>query len=292
MNEIKTNNFDYSVLDSSTAEYLKDRENSMSKTLENAAEKLGEDLYKAQQKLANNKSGVFEEWYTSLGFKRDKVYDFINKHKYIIGISDNISHLETFQQLGSSLQSEMSKPSANPEVNKAVFDGDVKTHKEYKELEHQLKQQEQQNATLQQQLDEVESRKPETVVKEVIPAHVKAQLSDKENELIENRRRTALLEKELNDMKNQSERKMDKSQEKLSYDDEIGSRRFKAESSVLDLRDEINEFLKRNSINAFREGAIATSSQRTKDSLLEGIEELELFCKTMRSSLDGRLIIN
>lgn len=33
----------------------------------------------------------------------------------------------------------MSKPSANPEVNQAVFDGDITTHKEYKELERQLK---------------------------------------------------------------------------------------------------------------------------------------------------------
>src|SRR5699024_12731477 len=43
------------------------------------------------------------------------------------------------QKLGSKSQIEMSKPSANPEINQKVFDGDIKTHKEYKELKKKLR---------------------------------------------------------------------------------------------------------------------------------------------------------
>ena len=194
MNEIQTNNFDYSVLDSSTAEYLKDRENSMSKTLEKTSEKLGEDLYKAQQKLADHNGGVFEEWYTALGFKSRNVYNFINRHKYVLQNLQDPSDLETFQELGSSLQIEMSKPSANHEINQKVFDGDIKTHKEYKELEkkykeqqerlekaesmnestknwfhdvsNKLKKRDEENEILQSKLEDAENAPPEVIYKE------------------------------------------------------------------------------------------------------------------------------
>lgn len=185
MNEIKTNNFDYSVLDSSTAEYLKDRENSLSKTLENTAEKLGEDLFKAQQKLANHNGGVFEEWYTALGFKKQNVYNFINRHKYVVQQLDNPTDLETFQELPARMKNEMSKPSANPKVNKAVFDGDVKTHNEYKELERQLKQREQENDILQKQLEQAENKPPEVIERYTEPEDyqlIKNRLKESEDE--------------------------------------------------------------------------------------------------------------
>lgn len=39
--------------------------------------------------------------------------------------------LKKFESLPKTLQAQVSKPSANPEVNQAVFNGDIKTHKEY-----------------------------------------------------------------------------------------------------------------------------------------------------------------
>lgn len=36
-----------------------------------------------------------------------------------------------FESLPKTLQAQVTKPSANPEVNQAVFNGDIKTHKEY-----------------------------------------------------------------------------------------------------------------------------------------------------------------
>lgn len=230
MNEIQTNNFDYSVLDSSTAEYLKDRENSMSKTLERTSEKLGEDLYKAQQKLADHNGGVFEEWYTALGFKSRNVYNFINRHKYVLQNLQDPSDLETFQELGSSLQIEMSKPSANPEINQKVFDGDIKTHKEYKELEkkykeqqerlekaesmtestknwfhdvsNKLKKRDEENKILQSKLEEMESQEPDVIERYTDPEDYQETKNMNKHLLKENEYYKNLTENLKNEMNN------------------------------------------------------------------------------------------
>ena len=57
----------------------------------------------------------------------------------------------------------MSKPSANPELNQKVFDGDITTHKEYKELERKLKESEERNKRLAEQ-----GLKQEVIEKEVV----------------------------------------------------------------------------------------------------------------------------
>ena len=90
---------------------------------------------------------------------------------------EGIEKQEIFLSQPKSLQYEMSKPSTNKSVNEAVYNGDIKTHKEYKELERQLKQRDEQNAQLQsqveqaqrseeiakKQLEDVESREPEVI---------------------------------------------------------------------------------------------------------------------------------
>ena len=85
----------------------------------------------------------------------------------------------------------MSKPSANPEVNQAVFNGDITTHKEYKELEHQLKLTQQSNELLRDENVKLKSSKVEVkeTIKEVVPEDYKAtqdlnkQLLEKNKEL-------------------------------------------------------------------------------------------------------------
>jgi len=93
----------------------------------------------------------------------------------------NQKEIETFQELSPSLQNEVSKPSAKEEVNQAVFDGDIKTHKEYKEMERMVNEAEQAKRQAEAQaeqakrseeialkrLEEVESREPERI--EVVP---------------------------------------------------------------------------------------------------------------------------
>ena len=184
LTELQTKSFDYSTLDPETADYLKDRENSMSKTLESAAEKLGKDLFKAQQKLAQKGYGNFEEWYTSLGLKTTSVYRYINRYKFVSSKLEGSKMLEAFQELSPSLQNEMAKPSAIKEANDAVFNGDVTTHKEYKDLEIKLKEQEKKIEEQQRVIDDYLDKGPEViekiveVEKEVVHPHVEDLRSD------------------------------------------------------------------------------------------------------------------
>src|SRR5690625_3663940 len=145
-----------------------------------ASEELGKELYEAQQKLAKHGYGCFEEWYTALGFKQRNVYHYINRYSFLQNLQ-NQKEIETFQELSPSLQNEVSKPSAKEEVNQAVFDGDIKTHKEYKEMERMVNEAEQAKRQAEAQaeqakrseeialkrLEEVESREPERI--EVVP---------------------------------------------------------------------------------------------------------------------------
>ena len=61
----------------------------------------------------------------------------------------------------------MSKPSANPELNKKVFDGDITTHKEFKELERKLKESEERNKRLAEQALQKEVIEKEVVIEKV-----------------------------------------------------------------------------------------------------------------------------
>ena len=61
----------------------------------------------------------------------------------------------------------MSKPSANPELNQKVFDGDITTHKKYKELERKLKESEERNKRLAEQALQKEVIEKEVVVEKV-----------------------------------------------------------------------------------------------------------------------------
>lgn len=182
--------FDYSVLDTTTKEFLEERANIIYGIQSKSAYEIGKQLARAQEKLSQNRYGCFEEWYRSLGFKKTKAYEYINHYNFIRSQSEQLN-IEKFEELPSKLQAEMSKPSANPEANQAVFNGDVKTHKEYKELERRLKLKDQALEAVKGELERAKAIKPieKVIEKEVIPDDYKAtqnlnkQLLDKNKDL-------------------------------------------------------------------------------------------------------------
>ncbi|AYP30013.1 hypothetical protein SW30_027 [Streptococcus phage SW30] len=133
MNEIATNDFDYSLLDAKTKEFLEERANIIYGIQSKSAYEIGKQLAKAQKELSTRGYGCFEEWYRSLGFKTTKAYEYINHFKFVSSQNEE-TKINFFESLPKTLQAQVSKPSANPEVNQAVFDGDITTHKEYKEI--------------------------------------------------------------------------------------------------------------------------------------------------------------
>ena len=164
------NDFDYSVLDVTTKEFLEERANIIYGIQNKSAYEIGKQLAQAQERLSAKGYGCFEEWYRGLGFKTTKAYEYINHFKFVSSQNEE-TKIEMFERLPKALQAQVSKPSANPEVNQAVFDGDVKTRKEYKELENKLKLSQQANELLRGENEALKASKVEVreTIKEVVP---------------------------------------------------------------------------------------------------------------------------
>lgn len=167
MNELTLSDFDYSLVGTETAQKLKALSNQLDGIYQNYSVVVGEVLYKAQQELASYDNGTFQKWVASKGISKSNAYNYINTYRLVQQL-DNPKEKEIFSKQPQRIKNEMSKPSANPEVNQAVFDGDVKTHKEYKELERRLKLKDQALEAVKGELKRAKAVKP------VIPDDYKA----------------------------------------------------------------------------------------------------------------------
>lgn len=189
-----------------------------------------------------------------------------------------------------------------PNGHKSLEEATTRELEDYKKRNKTL---EQQNAQLQSQveqaqrsesiarkkLEDEQNREPEIKreVKEVIPPHVKAQLSDRQQMIDAKDKEIKQLQERLTKAEEQKQ-KFEK-QDYLEEDEQIASISFQVESTVLEIKDNINRFLNENASTAFREAAIARASEKTKNQIYDGVEELEAFCRTMRQSLNSNVIV-
>jgi hypothetical protein len=139
MNEIAKPQFDYSALDPQTTEFLKQKESNMRDAVGQAETVVGQELLEARNTLAKHGYGCFGEWFESIGLKKDKVYALISRYELIVGNSDK---QELLERLPVSLVYETAKPSTDPALKELVLDGKITSHKQFKDLEKQLKQSE------------------------------------------------------------------------------------------------------------------------------------------------------
>lgn len=302
--------FDYSLVDNETAEFLKEREYTINGIAEDARIKIGRELKKAQDKLANHHEGVFVKWYESGGLDKHQVYYYINLNQFSTNLEN--TQKDNFLNAPKSLQKEVMKKNAPDDLKQKVLDGDITTHKEYKQLQKDKEELEQQNAQLQsqveqaqrseeiarKQLENAENREPEVVekeiVKEVVPDRINKQLENLKNDkkLLEQR------EKELSDLKRrfkeqeqQPETDKYKRDSNLTEEEQIVSIRFQVETNLLALRDDANEFLDKAAHTPYREAAIARASQRTKNMMFDVVEEMEAWTRQMRNALNTSRIV-
>lgn len=161
------NLFDYSLIDPETAEFLRGKEYELLGINNRYSKEVGKVFYEAQQKLSNNRNGTFDKWIAGTGFKKQNVHNYINIYKNVQNLDDK--ELDVFEDLPKSLQIEMSKPSANKEANKKVYEEDITTHKEYKELERKLKTSEETINRQSKMIDDLNEREPQIVEKEIVP---------------------------------------------------------------------------------------------------------------------------
>lgn len=174
------NEFDYSLVDSETADFLRSCEYEMNGIAEDARVKFGRVLKRVQEKLSNHHDGIFVKWYESGGMNKNDVYYAINVYE----ISTNLenSKKENFLNAPKSLQKEVMKKNAPEDLKEKVYEGDITTNKEYqqllkerKELEQRAKQAESQaeqykksEEIARKQLEEEQNKEPKVIEKEII----------------------------------------------------------------------------------------------------------------------------
>ena len=177
MQEIALSNvedFNYDVVSPDSSKVLKALSEQLDGVYKNYQVIVGEIFYKAQQELSSYGDGLFSKWVESQGFSRTNAYNYINSYKFVQNL--NKPKKEIFDSVPKSLQFEMAKNSALEDANQAVFNGDVTTHKEYKELERRLKLKDQALEAVKGELERVKQTKTteKVIEKEIIPDDYKA----------------------------------------------------------------------------------------------------------------------
>ena len=205
--------FDYSLVDNDTADFLRSCEYEINGIAEDARVKFGAVLIKAQEKLASNYKGVFQEWVTSSGMSLDDAYYFINLNKSSRNL-DN-SQRDNFLKAPKTVQKKVMQKNTPDEVKEAVLSGEVTTNKEFealkKQYEQQLKQRdeliasrEQENEILQSKLEDAENKEPEVIERYSEPDDYEdlKYLVKRQEEILSGREEhVSKLEKEIADMR-------------------------------------------------------------------------------------------
>lgn len=296
MNEVSTN-FDYSIVDDTTAQYLKVKEQELQSIVLNSSIQLGETLIEAQDKLAKYGEGTFVKWFESIGLKRQSVYNYINQCKFFHQM-EKVEQIEMFQELPTTLKTEISKPSAKPEAVEMVLSGDIKTTKEYRELEKQLKAKDEQIKLQAQMIDDLNEQETEVVEKEVIVEKVPddyQQLKQSTKIVDEITRENQVLKAEQEALKQRIADSEKALQEKVKVEnDELEQAQLKrlkrdADISVHKLIINMNQFVKEQAVTVYDSQAIAGANDETKQKLTDSISRVEKLLKQIKQEIGGEV---
>ena len=296
MNEVSTN-FDYSIVDDTIAQFLKVKEQELQSIVLNSSIQLGETLIEAQDKLAKYGEGTFVKWFESIGLKRQSVYNYINQCKFFHQM-EKVEQIEMFQELPTTLKTEISKPSAKPEAVEMVLSGDIKTTKEYRELEKQLKAKDEQIKLQAQMIDDLNEQETEVVEKEVIVEKVPddyQQLKQSTKIVDEITRENQALKAEQEALKQRIADSEKALQEKAKIEnDELEQAQLKrlkrdADISVHKLIINMNQFVKEQAVTVYDSQAIAGANDETKQKLTDSISRVEKLLKQIKQEIGGEV---
>lgn len=296
MNEVSTN-FDYSIVDDTIAQFLKVKEQELQSIVLNSSIQLGETLIEAQDKLAKYGEGTFVKWFESIGLKRQSVYNYINQCKFFHQM-EKVEQIEMFQELPTTLKTEISKPSAKPEAVEMVLSGDIKTTKEYRELEKQLKAKDEQIKLQAQMIDDLNEQETEVVEKEVIVEKVPddyQQLKQSTKIVDEVTRENQALKAEQEALKQRIADSEKALQEKVKIEnDELEQAQLKrlqrdADISVHKLIINMNQFVKEQAVTVYDSQAIAGANDETKQKLTDSISRVEKLLKQIKQEIGGEV---
>ncbi len=297
MNEVSTN-FDYSIVDDTTAQFLKVKEQELQSIVLSSSIQLGETLIEAQDKLAKYGEGTFVKWFESIGLKRQSVYNYINQCKFFHQM-EKVEQIEMLQELPTTLKTEISKPSAKPEAVEMVLSGDIKTTKEYRELEKQLKAKDEQIKLQAQMIDDLNEQETEVVEKEVIVEKVPddyQQLKQSTKIVDEITRENQALKAEQEALKQRIADSEKALQEKAKIEnDELEQAQLKrlkrdADISVHKLIINMNQFVKEQAVTVYDSQAIAGANDETKQKLTDSISRVEKLLEQIKQEIGGEMV--
>ena len=296
LNEVSTN-FDYSIVDDTIAQFLKVKEQELQSIVLNSSIQLGETLIEAQDKLAKYGEGTFVKWFESIGLKRQSVYNYINQCKFFHQM-EKVEQIEMFQELPTTLKTEISKPSAKPEAVEMVLSGDIKTTKEYRELEKQLKAKDEQIKLQAQMIDDLNEQETEVIEKEVIVEKVPddyQQLKQSTKIVDEITRENQALKAEQEALKQRIADSEKALQQKAKIEnDELEQAQLKrlkrdADISVHKLIINMNQFVKEQAVTVYDSQAIAGANDETKQKLTDSISRVEKLLKQIKQEIGGEV---
>lgn len=297
MNEVSTN-FDYSIVDDTTVQFLKVKEQELQSIVLNSSIQLGETLIEAQDKLAKYGEGTFVKWFESIGLKRQSVYNYINQCKFFHQM-EKVEQIEMFQELPTTLKTEISKPSAKPEAVEMVLSGDIKTTKEYRELEKQLKAKDEQIKLQAQMIDDLNEQETEVIEKEVIVEKVPddyQQLKQSTKIVDEITRENQALKAEQEALKQRIADSEKALQQKAKVEnDELEQAQLKrlkrdADISVHKLIINMNQFVKEQAVTVYDSQAIAGANDETKQKLKDSISRVEKLLEQIKQEIGGEMV--
>lgn len=142
---LKNYDFNFDV-DSETLEFLKEQTIKVHKKGNTFYTELGKIFKETQEKLANNKTGVFRKWFESIGLNKTFVYDNIARYNYIVRQTDNIK-IEKVESLPVTLTYEIAKDSCPELIRERVIGGEIRTKAELKKALKEVKQEKIEEAT-------------------------------------------------------------------------------------------------------------------------------------------------
>ena len=211
---------------------------------------------------------------------------------------EKVEQIEMFQELPTTLKTEISKPSAKPEAVEMVLSGDIKTTKEYRELEKQLKAKDEQIKLQAQMIDDLNEQETEVVEKEVIVEKFPddyQQLKQSTKIVDEITRENQALKAEQEALKQRIADSEKALQEKAKVEnDELEQAQLKrlkrdADISVHKLIINMNQFVKEQAVTVYDSQAIAGANDETKQKLTDSIYRVEKLLKQIKQEIGGEV---
>lgn len=296
------NNFDYSMVDDSTASFLQNELQKMNQIAQDTRYKMGKELVAVRDELANHYQGVFVKWFESLGLDKHDVYFWIGEFEFSRNL-ENTKQIANFGNAPKTLKKDVMQKSSSIEAKQAVLNGDIKTHKEFIELEKRLKKKEQvlqdkdsQISRQAEMIDRLNEREPKVVEKTVTVEKTpddyeiikqKAQQIDSIKQLLEEAQKKADYFKK----ESESAKQLIKVQDDEAEQKRLERLKRKADINIYTLSYNIKNFLNSNMLLDDDIRQLSEMSDEAKANVTGRLDELQKFIDLIRQSSTGRKII-